>query len=119
MPVSSGFLSVWLSCDSTVCLLADSATSCVLCFGCCEAGCVFASTDDSSFARASREPVRSCVTALTAAPGSPKVGADGFCIVAFLEAVSPRGGGGIGCTTWLCKARFVRPRELTHRARPS
>ena len=54
--------------------------------------------------------MRSCVTALTTAPGSPKVDADGFCIVAFLEAIGPRECGD-GCTTWLRKARFVRPRD--------
>ena len=56
MPVSSGRLNVLLSCVNVVRLLADSISSCVWarCFGCCEAGCVFASTDDSSFALASR-----------------------------------------------------------------
>ena len=117
MPVSSGFLSVWLSCDSTVCLRADSATSCVLCFGCCEAGCVFASTDDSSFARAIREPVCSCDTALMAAPGSPKVEAGGFCVVAFLEAGGPRERGN-GCATCVCEGALCEASGLTRWARP-
>ena len=56
MPVSSGRLNVLLSCVNVVRLLADSISSCVWarCFGCCEGGCAFASTDDSSFALASR-----------------------------------------------------------------